>query len=237
MKKSIVSLLFVFLLFIALIFFRAWVVGTDLYASLPAVPRVVLLYILWWVILVPICLLMRRDKEKPNDLGFTKDKLFMQVLIGVILGLVTSITLSVTISLAGQRQFFYGVSGSIEHLPSAGALAFSLFEAIILTGLVEEVVFRGYLYKKMMDIKNSKWLTIVVTALLFGLMHIVNVLNATELKDILLGIISPMVFGFIYGICRAYLKNCSLTSLIICHGVHNTLNGVVIFGIIDSLAK
>ena len=225
-KKSIAQMIFVMILVFVLFSFRGWFFGTNLFRGFSYSLQIAVEYILWLDILIPIYLLMRRDKESLNDLGFTKEKLPIQVLIGVLIGLITSFGLSGTVSLLGQRLYLFGEVESVGYIPQAGILALRFFKTIILTGLVEEIIFRGYLYKKMLDIKNAKWLAIAVTSVLFGLMHIIN-------GPYLAGIISPMVFGVIYAICRAYLKNCSLTTLILAHGIHNVLNGAIVFGIMD----
>ncbi|MCL2164261.1 MAG: CPBP family intramembrane metalloprotease [Oscillospiraceae bacterium] len=183
-------------------------------------------YILWWDILIPIYLLMRRDKEKLRDIGFTRENLSYQIMIGVALGLVTSFALSGITTLVGQREFLFGASGSIGYIPSLSSFILNLLMTIATNAFVEEVIFRGYLFKKMLDIRESKWLAVVFTAILFGLMHLVNGIG-------ILNIISTTVFGFIYGICRAKLKNSTVLSLTIAHRVHNVLNGAIIFGILD----
>ena len=225
MKKSIFSIIAIMILVMALTAFRGWFIPNVL-DSLAFAPRLISYYALWWVVLIPIFLFMRGNKETCGDLGFTKAKMPPQILTGILLGLVTSFALSGIVTLAGQRELLYGFTEG--DIPAPGVLAYRIFEVMILTALVEEIIFRGYLFKKIMDVKNSKLLAIIVTALLFGFMHIVNGPN-------IIFIISPTIFGFIYGACRANLKNCSLLSLIIAHGLHDALNGSVIFGLLDLL--
>jgi membrane protease YdiL (CAAX protease family) len=227
MKKGVFSIITMMVLVIVSLLIRGWIISNVL-DSLTVVPRLITYYASWWIILIPIFIFMGRDKEKCRDLGFTKEKVPQQIIIGVILGVVTSLALSGIVTLAGLREFFFGYTEG--YIPTLGAFAYGLFEVIILTALVEEIIFRGYLFKKMMDVKNSKWLTITVTSVLFGLIHI-NIFSGSNI----LNIIFPAFFGLIYASCRAYSKRCSLLSLIIAHGLHNALNGSVIFGVLDLL--
>ena len=226
MKKSIFWIITVIVLVYVFFLFRGWVFSTDFYAGFLYSLRIAITYILWWDILIPIYLLMRRDKEKLRDIGFTWEKLPNQIMIGVALGIITSFALSGITTLVGQREFLFGAGGSIGYIPSLSSFILNLLMTIATNAFVEEVIFRGYLFKKMLDIRESKWLAVVFTAILFGLMHLVNGMG-------ILNIISTTVFGFIYGICRAKLKNSTVLSLTIAHGVHNVLNGAIIFGILD----
>ncbi|MDR0468955.1 MAG: CPBP family intramembrane metalloprotease [Peptococcaceae bacterium] len=221
--KNITSIISIMVLVLAVFFFRAWF-NDNVLGALPYALRIAAYYVLWWIILIPIFLFMRRDKEKLSDLGFTAKKLPVQILIGLVLGLATSFAYSWIVTLLDLRQSFFGITEG--KIPAMGSFVYNLFETVVLVALVEETIFRGYLYKKMIDVKNSSLLAIVVTALLFGFMHIVN-------RTGVLGILSPMAFGFIYGFCRAYLKNCSLVSLVLAHGIHNILVGQIAFGIMD----
>ncbi len=70
----------------------------------------------------------------------------------------------------------------------------------IAAGITEEVMFRGHLYK-MISNKYSKIQSMLITSLLFGLVHIAMITSFT-LADILIvvfgGIIAGMMFSFIY---------------------------------------
>jgi membrane protease YdiL (CAAX protease family) len=102
-----------------------------------------------------------------------------------------------------------------------GAITLTLVHALLTWALVEEIIYRGHLYKKVKNITNSMWATIIITSLIFSANHIFAFDN--------LHIFLPMafIFGLLCCICREKIKHCSLLSLIIAHSVNNMLQDIV----------
>ncbi|WP_408057169.1 CPBP family intramembrane glutamic endopeptidase [Ureibacillus acetophenoni] len=93
---------------------------------------------------------------------------------------------------------------------------------VLLVGITEEIVFRGYLLRKLMD-SYKFWIANTITSLLFvsihfpiwiykGLIEFPTILGTTVSIFVL-----SMIFGFIYK------KSNSLWSVIIIHSLYNLI--------------
>src|SRR5699024_9597467 len=66
----------------------------------------------------------------------------------------------------------------------------------ILTGFFEEMFFRGYVIQTMKERNNKRWVIYVVSAVVFGLVHITNP-NVMSLNGIV-GIVNIILVGFLF---------------------------------------
>lgn len=89
---------------------------------------------------------------------------------------------------------------------------------MINVGFIEEIIFRGFLFK-MME-KSSIKSAIIVSAITFGIGHIVNLLNGADLIPTLLQICSATAIGYLFVII--FYKSKSLVPCIITHAVINS---------------
>ncbi len=96
-------------------------------------------------------------------------------------------------------------------------------------GFIEEIIFRGFLFKMMA--KNNVKSAIIVSALTFGIGHIVNLLNGAELIPTLLQICYAVSIGYLFVIIFHKSK-----SLIPCIITHSLMNALSIFNIENSLS-
>jgi len=94
--------------------------------------------------------------------------------------------------------------------------------------LVEDIIFRGYLYKKMKDIKNSMWLAIIVTSLMFALFHIYSFLaDSTPTNALYMS--AAFIFAAVSCLGMEKIKHCTLLSVIIAHALHNGIMYGILF--------
>lgn len=100
---------------------------------------------------------------------------------------------------------------------------------MICVGFLEEIIFRGFLFK-MMENDNVKK-AIIVTSLTFGLGHIVNLLNGADLVPTLIQICCAITIGFLF--VTIFQKGKSLIPCIIAHIV---INSTSIFGIENKIS-
>lgn len=84
---------------------------------------------------------------------------------------------------------------------------------MVFVGFIEELIFRGLLFKAME--KDSVKAAVTVSAVTFGIGHIINLLNGAPFFSTLLQIISAVAFGFLYVIL--FLKTKSLLPCILSH--------------------
>ena len=96
--------------------------------------------------------------------------------------------------------------------------------SMLCVGFIEEVTFRGFLFKAMC--KNNVKLAIFISSITFGLGHIVNLLNGRELIPTLFQICYATAIGFLFTII--FYKGKSLLPCII---AHSTLNSLSIFAV------
>jgi len=163
----------------------------------------------WLLFLVPGILMLAR-KERIQDFGFAKNGLGNQILIGLCIAFVMSAFLTVIPILLGLQQMV----GSTNYT-QAWQFVYEFIYKICGVALVEELIFRGYIFNKLMLIKNNKWLAIIVSSILFGLFHVFN--------GNLMQILITALIGVIYCLCREKIKNCTILSLIVAHGVYGAL--------------
>ena len=95
---------------------------------------------------------------------------------------------------------------------------------MILAGIIEEILFRGMLYKEMAE-SNEKS-AMIVSSLLFGVGHIVNLFNGSgaELVSNMCQVVYAVSVGFMFVIL---FKRCK--SIIPCIITHSLLNALSTF--------
>lgn len=96
--------------------------------------------------------------------------------------------------------------------------------SMLCVGFIEEVIFRGFLFKAMC--KDNVKQAIFISTITFGMGHIVNLLNGRDLIPTLLQICYATAIGFLFTII--FYKGKSLLPCIIAHG---TLNSLSIFAV------
>lgn len=160
--------------------------------------------------------------------GFVVNTILSVFLLGIIIAL--------------KRTAYYGLTKAVNikkcfyFIPLLLILTVNLWNGIninnptseivlhILTmiqiGFIEEIIFRGFLYK-MMEKSNAK-VAIIVSSLTFGIGHIVNLFNGTDLIPTLLQICYAVSIGYLFVII--FRKTKSLIPCIIAHSVMNALS-------------
>ncbi len=92
--------------------------------------------------------------------------------------------------------------------------------SMLLVGFLEEVIFRGLLFKAMLPggIKSA----FIVSSLTFGIGHIVNLLNGAEFLPTLLQVCYAVSIGFLFTLI--FYKGKSLWPCILTHSIFNSLS-------------
>lgn len=97
-------------------------------------------------------------------------------------------------------------------------------------GFIEEVIFRGFLFK-MMEKDNLK-VAIIVNAITFGIGHIINLFNGADLIPTLIQVCYAMCGGYLFVIL--FYKSKSIVPCIITHSMINALS---IFNIENNVSR
>lgn len=92
---------------------------------------------------------------------------------------------------------------------------------MLFAGALEEIIFRGFLFRGMA--KNNMTAAIIVSAVTFGIGHIVNLLNGYELVENLLQIVYAVGVGFL--LVFIFIRTGSLIACIAFHSLNNILAG------------
>lgn len=92
--------------------------------------------------------------------------------------------------------------------------------AMLAIGVIEELLFRGYLLRAME--RQSAKAAVLVTGLTFGLGHIVNLLNGEELVSTLLQVVYAAAIGWMLSVFMLRTRN--IVPCCVFHGVFNALS-------------
>ena len=87
-------------------------------------------------------------------------------------------------------------------------------------GFIEEVIFRGFLFK-MMEKDNLK-VAIIVNTITFGIGHIINLFNGADLIPTLIQVVYAMCGGYMF--VMLFYKSKSIIPCIITHSLINALS-------------
>ena len=147
-----------------------------------------------------------------GSIGFTNNKILLQILAGVLIAIGSLVVFMILPALFGINMSYIG---NLDAL----AILYNFVYMMLAVALVEEIIFRGHLFKKLLDINGSKWLAILMSSALFGLLHIFN-WNPWQ-------IIVTAIIGVYWCVCREKIRHCSLLSLIIAHALHNTIHPII----------
>lgn len=179
--------------------------------SLPLGLRMVSMLLIYWLIaLIPI-VVMRVNKDKLVNYGFSKSKLGLQMIVGVLIGIAMSFILTLIPHLFGFGEYVDSGKG-YKYL---WQFVYEFFYCIFAVGFVEEFVFRGFIYEKINRISQKDMIAIIGSSVLFGVFHLFS--------GNLIQMLMTTCIGVFFCFCRLKVKNCSTLSLIIAHGVYDAL--------------
>lgn len=166
-----------------------------------------LIYILLLGVPFTLC---RAMKTSIGNLGFKKDEILKQVLIGlgVFAALAAAITI-IVLALGNNKGMLPAKENRI------GVIIYSIIFDIVFVGMGEETLFRGYFMERFRALTGSEVWAVVISAIMFGVWHFPNG------QDFLQVIITALI-GAIFGFARFKVKNCSTLSVGIAHGLYDS---------------
>lgn len=143
------------------------------------------------VVLIPIyaVFLNRDEKKRMASFGVRYEKPGIKRLVIVfVLGMSAAISVNVIVSISQIARFspkYQEVSQAIY----SGSLFMEVVSAVIAAPILEELFFRGMIYKRLRDMVNVK-AAVIISALFFGAFH---------------GNLVQFVYAFIIGLMIAYV--------------------------------
>ncbi|MES2763763.1 MAG: type II CAAX endopeptidase family protein [Bacteroidota bacterium] len=147
--------------------------------------------LLFWICLILLCFYVRKiEKQKlllwaENEYSFTGYLKYTAILVFTLLGSV--ILFSIVFHVLNLPRD----SSELEKLMKLfrGNL-FLIITTCITAGVVEELIFRGYLLPRLEFLLKNKYLVIIISSVLFGLLHFGY--------GTLLNVVGPFIIGLVF---------------------------------------
>jgi membrane protease YdiL (CAAX protease family) len=165
-------------------------------------------------------------KIKLYDLGICNlSKIFKWAIIAVLLP--TLVITFFIVFIPGQMKFT-----EINGVQLLNKIGLGVLLIGISTGLTEELWFRGYIMK-LIEKNNGKKMAIILSAVVFSLLHMLNIKPEYNAFDIILKIFNGILVGIMFALIM--YKSNSIWSAVIVHIFWNALTtGIIHVGIIES---
>jgi len=162
--------------------------------------------LLW---LVPVAILVKKEKLGPKSVGLTSKNLFSSIYSSLILGIVFAFV-GMAVNYAKYQSFNF--TSNIGESPFFTALLLSL-----VTGFTEEVTFRGYIFNRVWHALNNEWLANLTVSAVWGLVHIPIAIFWWKLN--LMGTLGTLILVTIFGIGSSYVfaRTKNVTSSVLLH--------------------
>lgn len=178
---------------------------------LPLGIRMISVILAYWLIAVLLIIVMLLGRDKLADYGFTKEKVGSQIVVGILLGIAMSLVLTLI-------PHFIGFGGNVDNgkrYEYAWQFVYEFCYCIVSVSCVEEFVFRGFVYEKIRRISQRDMIAVIGSSALFGAFHFLGG-NVVQM-------IMTACIGAFFCLCRLKIKNCTIVSLIIAHGIYDAL--------------
>jgi len=212
-KKDILNILIVIFAVVAVTFLVPY-----FYSIFTTIPGKMFAGIFVYALYIAIILFVNFILEKGNasSLGFQKEKVIKQIKIGLFLAMFL-------ISVFVLIPLLFGINKT-DLLPhkakNIGIMIYEVMHRLFFVGVGEELIFRGYLYTKFKNLTKSGVTTVIITSILFGFWHII-------LSGSIAQVIVTTIIGLFFGFARLKIKDCSITSVSIAHGLYDALLAVL----------
>lgn len=95
--------------------------------------------------------------------------------------------------------------------------------SMALVGYLEEIIFRGFLFKALLE-SNSEKVAIIISAVTFGIGHLLNLLSGQATLETVIQVIYAIVWGFVFTF--VFYKSGSLLPCIIAHSLIDVFSKV-----------
>ncbi len=201
-KQSVIVFIAALLLIIGLTFL-VWAIGAIPIFAIRLCLNLLIIVAYTAVAVVAIIITGQKKVLLP-----TKNKLWLQILIGIGIASVLCFFLGVLPILCGTS-----LVGSHSD-PTVELILLSAMQDILFVGVGEEIVFRGYIQNQFTTwLKKCKWLAPLIAAAIFGLWHIIN--------GSLIQVLFTTAIGCVFGYAKYFIKDCSLLSVMVGHGLYD----------------
>ena len=169
----------------------------------------------WFPCAVIVLYILKAEKKPLSSFGLKRMKP-RNILEGLGLGILMFIVQQIPLLIIGMDYSLLSMA------PNAPYILMTTLYCFFCVGFAEELIFRGFLLQKTLDVCHIKWICVVINMILFYAIHWSSL---------------PHGFGGFYSIaanvlilCIYYLsrKEKSLVPLMIGHGFYDTLVSVIL---------
>ncbi len=189
----------------ALLWIAAYVIlcsAADNVSEMMGISKIVTTPVLLVISVVLIFWIFREKLNKELGLckfaGKAKDYLYFIPLVALV-----------TVNLWNGVRFNFSALETVLYIIS-----------MICVGFLEEVIFRGFLFKAIC--KDGVKKAFIISSVTFGLGHIINLLNGADILPTLLQIFYAVAIGFLFTLI--FYKSGSLLPCIFTHGLFNAMS-------------
>ncbi len=178
-----------------------------------SVPWKILFELLPYLLLMGMALLLCKTggRLSASGLEFSWKPFGKQLATALILFLIT-ISLVLLPLLFGAKPS--DVLGTKIRTPLL--LIYYMIKALLVVGLGEELLWRGYFYGRLREITGSPIWAVIISSVFFGLWHY-------PIGQNFLQVIVTALLGFLYGVARLKVRGCSTLSTGLAHGLHDAV--------------
>lgn len=162
-------------------------------------------YFALWVIVTKV------ERRSMAAFDYEDRYLGRQILWGILLGAALFLILGLVPILLKTTTILFN---SFTPKSVRGELLYQFAYNFFFVAQVEEKVFRGYYLARMEEATGSQFIAVLGSTILFVLPHIV-------MRGITTDLISICLMGMILAIARLRLKNYSMLTIVLAHGLYN----------------
>ncbi len=193
--------------------------GSTLWGSVLVSGSMYAVFIGVWIVGI-LVMCRKKNRFMLKKLGYGGGNTFKNLLIGLLTGFGMNMFCNVLAMLHGDiHVYFYSF-----HLPAVLLLAVLVF----IQSSAEEMVFRGYYFRKVLQRFGHPWAAILISGFLFGAVHISNE------GSTVIGVLSCMLSGVLFAQMLVYFDSiwCAFGSHAAWNFTQNFLMGLPNSGIV-----
>ncbi|KIR01994.1 CAAX amino terminal protease family protein [Lachnospiraceae bacterium TWA4] len=177
--------------------------------------------------------MMRKDESEREVINYKRVNVYWYVL-PVVVGIAAAIAGNNMISMSGIAANSQGFEEATSILFS-GSVAIQVFGIGVLIPIVEEMIFRGLVYRRAGD-QFSMMQAMVVSSLIFGLLH-GNIVQG--IYGVVLGFLLCLVYERFHDLKAAILMHMGANLIVILGSATNALNfiysGQIVFFVVTAM--
>lgn len=159
--------------------------------------------------LVPVFVFLRKEKLGLESLGITYKKLFPSIYFALALGALFAFE-------GFYINYFKGSGGAALGNITPLALYLSLGLSIV-TGISEEIAFRGYIFNRLSDVLQNEWYASVISSLAWTALHLPQVIFDWHLSLYQGSVYLALIFLFGFGAAFIFSRTKNIVAPILLH--------------------